>query len=240
MRKTIKVYQSDKRIVLDAIDKIIVRIYRKKHEYGHKAFMITGCSVGCGTTNIAVNIAVALANSGWKTVLVDCDMRKGLEYETINQKADKGLSDYLTDARKDVIYSTDNDKLDYIPCGKSIESPVRLFATPAMEDLDETLKKDYDFVIYDFPSINVVPDAEILFPLVDDVILVAAINETTKKQLEAAKSKAKGADGKYMGVIINKLDMEDFRHYVKNYDYFKADNLKKTYLKRMKNKNTEG
>ena len=87
--------------------------------------------------------------------------------------------------------------------------------------------ENYDFVIYDFPSIENVPDAGIMMSVVDDVILVAAMNETHKEQLESAKAKVKTYPGKYMGVILNKLDLSEYRHYVKNYDYFEKQLFRK-------------
>lgn len=234
MQTRINIYQSESQIVRDAIDKVIVQVYRKKRDFGHKSFLLTGCSAGCGTTYTAINMAVALANAGWKTVLVDCDIRKGMEYKRLNQDVKTGLSDYLTGKVKETIYSTNNEKLDYVPCGNSGESPVRLLATREMELLDSELKENYDFVIYDFPSVNIVPDAGIMIPVVDDVILVVGMNETTKDQLVAAKAKVKETEGKYMGVIANKLELPEYRHYVKDYDYFKSDRLKETHDRRMK------
>ena len=234
MQTRINIYQSESQIVRDAIDKVIVQVYRKKRDFGHKSFLLTGCSAGCGTTYTAINMAVALANAGWKTVLVDCDIRKGMEYKRLNQDVKTGLSDYLTGKVRETIYSTNNEKLDYVPCGNSGESPVRLLATREMELLDSELKEKYDFVIYDFPSVNIVPDAGIMIPVVDDVILVAGMNETTKDQLAAAKAKVKETEGKYMGVIANKLELPEYRHYVKDYDYFKSDKLKAAHDRRMK------
>lgn len=234
MQTKINIYQSESQIVRDAIDKVIVQVYRKKRDFGHKSFLLTGCSAGCGTTYTAINMAVALANAGWKTVLVDCDIRKGMEYKRLNQDVKTGLSDYLTGKVKETIYSTNNEKLDYVPCGNNGESPVRLLATREMELLDSELKEKYDFVIYDFPSVNIVPDAGIMIPVVDDVILVAGMNETTKDQLATAKAKVKETEGKYMGVIANKLELPEYRHYVKDYDYFKSDKLKATHDRRMK------
>lgn len=234
MQTVINVYQSGSQIVRDAVDKVIVQVYRKKREQGYKSFLITGCSAGCGTTNMAINMAVALADAGWGIVLVDCDIRKGMEYKRLNQKIDTGLSDFLLGVADDVVYKTNYERLDYIPCGRSGGSPVRLLATREMEKLDSRLKKDYDFVIYDFPSINIVPDAGIMIPVADGVMLVAAVHETTQTQLDSAKMKVRGTEGKYMGVIVNKLQLPEYRHYVKDYDHFRSEKLKKAYSRSMK------
>jgi capsular exopolysaccharide synthesis family protein len=234
MQTVINIYQSENKIIRDAVDKIVVQVYRKKREDNHQSFLITGCSGGCGTTNVAINMSVALANAGWKTVLVDCDIRKGMRYKRLNQEINVGLADFLTGETDDVIYATNNEQLDYIPCGSDSGSPVRLIATSAMEQFDAKLKEKYDFVVYDFPSVNIVPDAGIMIPVVDDVLLVAAMNETTRSELARAKAAVKKTPGKYMGVIANKLAISDYRHYINDYDYFGEDKLKKTQKYRLK------
>lgn len=228
MQPIVEVYQTDSQIVKDAIDKVIVQVYRKKREKDHKAFLITGCNAGCGTTHTAINMAVALVNAGWRTVLVDCDIRKGMKFKHLNADVNYGLSDYLVGTVESPIFQTNYEGLDYISCGNDVESPVRLLCTKKMEDLANSLAEEYDFVIYDFPSLENVPDAGIMMPVVDDVILVAAMNETTQQQLDSAKAKVKTFPGKYMGVILNKLEMGEYRHYVKNYDYFQKQLFKKS------------
>ena len=234
MQPKIEIYQSDSQIVRDAIDKVIVKVYQRKREKNHRSFLVTGCSAGCGTTHTAINMAVALANAGWKTVLVDCDIRKGMEYKRLNQEVKNGLSDYLMNQGEKPVCMTNIDKLYYIPCGNNVGSPVRLLCTKEMETLVGELNDEYDFVIYDFPSIEIVPDAGIMMSVVDDVILVAAVNETNKQQLDSAKSKVKVCKDKYLGLILNKLELPEYRHYVKNYDYFCEDLLVKKHAKDMK------
>ncbi len=234
MQPKIEIYQSDSQIVRDAIDKVIVKVYQRKREKNHRSFLVTGCSAGCGTTHTAINMAVALANAGWKTVLVDCDIRKGMEYKRLNQEVKNGLSDYLVNQGEKPVCATNIDKLYYIPCGNNVGSPVRVLCTKEMETLVGELNDEYDFVIYDFPSIGIAPDAGIMMSVVDDVILVAAVNETSKQQLDSAKSKVKACKDKYLGLILNKLELAEYRHYVKNYDYFSKDILVKKHAKDMK------
>lgn len=234
MQPKINIYQSENQAIRDAIDKVIVQVYQRKREMEHVSFLVTGCSAGCGTTHTAINMAVALANAGWQTVLVDCDIRKGMPYKRLNQDVEHGLSDYLMNSTERPIFETNNDKLDYIPCGNNVGSPVRLLCTKEMEKLAAELAEKYDFVIYDFPSIEIVPDAEIMMPVVDDVILVAAVNETSKQQLDDAKRKVRSYGDKYMGVILNKLELSDYKHYVKNYDYFGKNKLREKHVQDMK------
>ena len=147
MQPKVNIYQSESQIVRDAIDKVIVQVYQRKREKKHVSFLVTGCSAGCGTTHTAINMAVALANAGWKTVLVDCDIRKGMTYKRLNQEIQCGLSEYLMNNTKQLICETNNELLDYIPCGNNVGSPVRLLCTKEMEKLAIELSEKYDLVI---------------------------------------------------------------------------------------------
>ena len=111
-----------------------------------------------------------------------------------------------------------------------------------MEYLVSELKENYDYVLFDFPSLNIVSDADILIPFADRIILVAALQDTTKRQLQDAKSKMKEYKEKYMGLIVNKVDISQYRTYIKDYDYFKGKNMQRQYSKKMKEikDNTKG
>ena len=207
----------------DATDRIVVEVYKHKKEKQYKTILLTGASPQAGTTTNAINLAIALSVAGWKTVLIDADMRKGTALKRLNKDTGKGLSDYLNDAvpSTKIKYRTSYDNLTYIPCGSVQDSPVRLLCTKKMELIVEQMKEEYDFVVFDFPSINIVPDAEIMFSIVDEMMIVAAIGKTSKRQLYDARKKVSAYSEKYVGTIVNQVDMIEYRKYFKEYDYFK-------------------
>lgn len=233
MDKVIEIYKNDNHILNDAIDRIIVEVYSRRKKDGIKTIALTGCGSGNGTTTSAINISLALAIAGWKTILIDCDIRKGSLYKRLNNEVVTGLSDYITYKDtyqiKDVVYRTNTEKLYYLPCGHLNDNPIRLLCSARMEELVEKLRNEYDYIIFDLPSITIMADADILFPIVDGIILVAALNITTKKQLYIAREKVKKFSDKYHGLIVNKVDMNQYRKYNKDFDYFNEKNLKKKY-----------
>ena len=236
MEEIIEFYRSENQIMNDAIDRFVVEIHKKNKEKGYKSIMLTGCGTNNGTTTTAINLAVSLADAGWNTVLVDCDMRKGMSYKRLNEEMDKGLSDYLDGkiSLDKVIRNTNYDKLKYIPSGVVEDSPIRLFCSGKMDEFVHILKEKYDYVIFDFPSINIVPEAEAMFDSVDGIVLVAALGEVTKRQLYSAKKKMEECKDKYYGLLINKVNMQEYAKYIKDFDYFGAGNLSKKFEKDMK------
>ncbi len=139
MGNTLNIYRDDNYVLNDAFDQIVMNIHINKKTKGYKTYTLCGCEPGCGNTTVAINLAAALATSGYKTVLVDGDMRKKNEYKRLNEKAGVGLSDYLTDGADygEIIYKANIEGLSYVPCGKLIDNPVRLLCSGKAEEFQQ-------------------------------------------------------------------------------------------------------
>ena len=83
---------------------------------------------------------------------------------------------------------------------------------------------------------NLCSNSDILIPSIDAVALVAAMRKTTKHQLAEAKLKMEIYEDKYAGLIINRVDMMQYRKYNHDYDYFRTDNQNDKYEKNLKKK----
>jgi len=255
-KRQLQLYCNSSQVMNDAIDRIVVEIHNKQRKQGeaHK-ILLTGCGPQCGNTSICIGLGISFATSKWKTLIVDCDLRKKQDFKKLNENTEKGLSDFLKSEQSEekfefneIIYPTNVENLYYIPCGKYAASPARLFCSNVMQNLLTYVNENFDYVIFDFPSIAVAPDAQILFGEVDGIILVSALEGVTKKQIREAKRKVIPYAEKYYGMIINKIEMNLYRNYVQRYDYYffdKNGNQKlagksaKKYRKRSKNVNKE-
>ena len=167
----------------DAFDQAVMNIHIQRERKGYKTFTICGCEPGDGTTTVAINLAAALASSGWKTVLVDGDMRKKNMFKRLNEETTIGLSNYLTEqvTINEIIYETTTDMLSYIPCGDLTNNPVRLLCSTKMDEAKKALMERFDFVIFDMPAMNAAMDANVMAVKSDACILVVASGETSKK-----------------------------------------------------------
>lgn len=226
-KKTISLYAKDEQIVNAAIDKIVVDLFNKREEgHGGQAIVLTGCSPLAGVTYTSIALGIAMASSRRKTLVIDCDVRKAIKYKKLNEEASTGLADYLLkdDVKvADVIYETNIENLSYMPCGEYSEHSTRVLCSPKMDDLIAEAREQFDCILLDVPSITIVPDAQILFPSVDGIILLSALGETRKKQLKEAKMKVAPFASKYYGMIVNKIPLDVYRQNVKNYDYYFVD-----------------
>lgn len=235
MEKKIELYQVKDQTVNDAFDNMVVEVHLKKQMYGHQSFLLSGSEPGAGTTTMAINLAIAMAEAGRKTVIVDLDMRKEQKYKRLNCETEYGLAELLKEntALDSVIYETNQKNLDYIPAaGKVVENPVRLLCGNRIEQFLEELKGRYDYIFIDMPSIHSAPDAKILAGKIDGVIVVAAQGKTLKTRLKESVKSLKESGANVLGVVLNHVERVEYKHYMKYYDYFK--NLK--YQKTVKSK----
>lgn len=226
-KKTINLYAKDEQIVNAAVDKIVVDLFNKRQEeQGGQVIVLTGCSPLAGTTYTSIALGIAMAASQRKTLVIDCDVRKAIKYKKLNEEASSGVADYLLDDKvtvEDVIYDTNIENMSYMPCGEYSEHSTRVLCSPKMRELIAEVREKYDCVLLDVPSITIVPDAQILFPEVDGIILLSALGETRKKQIKEAKMKVAPFGLKYYGMIVNKIPLDVYRQNVQDYDYYFVD-----------------
>ena len=234
----LEIYKNDNYILNDAFDQAVMNLHVLKKQNGYKSFVICGCETGDGTTTVSINLAASLASSGWKTVLIDGDMRKKNRYKRLNENVSSGLSDYLLGKAElsDIICETTTGNLSYIACGELLDNPVRLLCSNKMNEVKNELANTYDFIIYDMPAINVSMDAKVLAVSVDATILVSSMGKTSKRGLVNSANALAEVKANLIGTIINKADMDLYKTYNQDYDYFKNEK----YIKKSKAKNSKG
>jgi len=228
-KRIINLYENENQLLYAAIDKITVEIIDKKKNEGAHVIALTACSPLAGTTSTAISLAIAMAATSRKTLLVDCDVRKSGAYKKLNEQADIGLADYVSAKTEneikvdDLLYPTNVNALYYLPCGTTEENTTRILCSEKLDSLLDELRGSFDCIIMDCPSISVVPDAQIMFKKVDGIILIAALGETKRSQIKDARLLINDYRDIYYGMIINKIPKDIYKKNVKNADYYLTD-----------------
>jgi capsular exopolysaccharide synthesis family protein len=222
VNKKLDLYAVSDKKLSDAFDRVVVKIYLQKEKKGSKSFMFCGADPRTGATTMAINIAIDLANAGWKTLFLDSDMRKNVMLKKINDDVETGLADYLSGEMEveEVMYKTNHQNLFCIPCGKNISSPVQMMCSEKMVYALDNLKKNFDFVIVDVPSLGSAVDASSIASHVDETIMVVAQSRTQKTRIRKCKEELEDAGANIFGVVVNRVDEVEYKEYMKNYDYF--------------------
>jgi capsular exopolysaccharide synthesis family protein len=182
-----------------------------------KAVGITSIYRGEGRTTTAMNLALAYAQSGQKTVFVDCDLRS-LSVSTPERKKLEtrglGLSHFLSGQchSKDIIGTSMEAHLNVINPGPAVSRPAELLASPRMKQLLEELQANYERVIIDCPPIGYI-EAKVLASLCDGILLVLEYGKVSR--ITARKVQEEIADSriKLLGTVINKSRVKKSKAY---------------------------
>ena len=174
---------------------------------------VTSPSAGEGKSLIASNLAVAFAEVGRRTLLIDADTRRGDAHRLLGRERTPGLIDYLKDrSADDIIQSTDHANLDFIGSGSRGLSTPELLASPRMAYFFGTLKRSYDVIIVDTPPLASGGDPLILGSLTGNVAIVIRTG-TTEKQLTLGKlDQLSRLPMRVLGAILNDVSATDAYH----------------------------
>ena len=182
-----------------------------------KSVMITSCEENAGKSTTAANLAITVAQSGKKVLLIDCDIKKPRLADLFGlPKYSSGLVDYLTEKTDTPnIYKpvklTKNSNLlfniDIIPTGVFSNVSGEILASERMKKLLSNLD-DYDFVILDTPPITRLSDALSLGRIVKDTILVIRPEQTVKESINWAIKELKSAEINFLGVLVNDCEVK--------------------------------
>ena len=139
-----------------------------------------------GKSTIAINLAVALADTGARVILIDADLRQPSIAEYIGIEGSVGLTTVLIGRAdvEDIVQPFGTSTLDVLPTGPIPPNPSELLGSPAMAGLLDRLTATYDMVLLDSPPLLPVTDAAVLSKLAGGVLLVVGADRIHRPQLQ--------------------------------------------------------
>jgi polysaccharide biosynthesis transport protein len=196
-----------------------------------KTLLITSGSPREGKTTTAVNLAITLAQSGLRVLLVDTDMRRPRLHKAFGiPSTPEGLSKAIVGESHvlEMVRETGVPNLSLLPCGAIPPNPAELLHAERFKRLVGELAQHYDRVIFDSPPVSAVTDAAILSRLTDGTLLVAQCGVTTKEMLARACRNLADSHVNLLGCVLNDLDLNKqnsygYRYYYSHYGYHPTD-----------------
>ena len=218
----LEAFSSPRSPTTEAYRGIRTNIFYSLPEAEPQVILITSTLSREGKTTCAANIAVTMAQFGYRVALLDCDFHWPQMRKLFAIAQECGMTNLLVGNKKieDVVCATDVPNLHVIPSGPIPPNPSEILGSKKMQALIEELKQKYDKIIIDSPPIALVTDSLMLAHAVDGIVFIVRAGSTPKKIAGDAVEAIKGIGAKVLGAVINALDTHKAGyHYYANYPY---------------------
>jgi Mrp family chromosome partitioning ATPase/uncharacterized protein involved in exopolysaccharide biosynthesis/cell division protein FtsN len=206
-----------------------------------KVFVVTSPTLQEGKTTTIVNLALTMAQSGQKTLLLGANLRRPSIFRFFGIEREPGLSEILVGSARwqdclrtvadllmgrfemeDVMAAPGLDNLNIIESGAVPANPSEILSTPALADFFRQVRQHYDIVLIDTPPVLPVTDSAIVAAQVDGVILVYQAGKVGRLVLKRAKIHLESARAQVWGVVLNDIQPEvsgsaSYTHYYTHY-----------------------
>lgn len=175
-------------------------------EVTSRRILVTSSSPGEGKSTFSTNLALTLADTGERTLVIDADLRRPRVHELFGLDGSVGLTTALVGEIElaEAIVPWGDRGPDVLVAGKLPPSPAAVITSqPFRAALDE-VSATYDAVIIDSPPVLTVADSNLLAPLVDGVVIVVDASRTRRPQLANTIRSIESAGGRILGIVLNK------------------------------------
>ncbi len=196
-----------------------------------RALVVTSASPREGKTTVTANIAISLAQSGKRVLLVDTDLRRPRVHRAFRVSSARGVTSVIVgeDRLTDVAQPTDVPNVDVLACGPVPPNPSELLHSHRFGDLVREALERYDRVIFDSPPLSAVTDAAVLAPQVDACLIVVKAQSTTRDALASALRQLRDVAANVVGGVFNDVDPRrkgyggaDYYYYYRSEGYYRA------------------
>src|SRR5437660_37471 len=181
-----------------------------------QVLLITSATAREGKSTTALNLAIALAQRGDSTLIIDADLRRPGIAESLDLADGEGLAGFLTGAygiEAALRQFPPVPTLRVLPAGPKPPNPPQLLSSSAMESLLRELRQRFKFMVIDSPPVLPVTDAMILSTFVDGVAFVVESGVTARGAVARARKVLENAGARILGLVLNKVDVRHNGYY---------------------------
>ena len=176
-----------------------------------KVISVTSVNPGEGKSTTSINIAWSFARAGYKTLLIDGAIRNSVMSGVFKSREKiTGLTEFLsgTTDLSHGLCDTNIENLFVVQSGSVSPNPTALLQSKNFNDMIETLRKYFDYIIVDTAPIGFVIDAAIITQKCDASILVVEAGVAKRREVQKAKSQLEQTGKPFLGVVLNKFDVQ--------------------------------
>ncbi|MCH8192541.1 MAG: polysaccharide biosynthesis tyrosine autokinase, partial [Planctomycetes bacterium] len=181
-----------------------------------RTILITSPMPGEGKSTVVSNLAIAMAQSGQRVLILDGDFRKPTQHIVFDVNRENGVAALLAGMKPlaETVTQTQTKGLYLMPSGPEVPNPAEMLGSQTFKDLLAKLAGEFDRIIVDSPPLMAVADAAILAAICDATVLVLRAERSTRKAVQHAHRKLQGVGARLIGAIVN-----DVKHSKGRYGY---------------------
>lgn len=195
------------------------------HEHGPAQPLlvtVTSPGPGDGKTFISSNLALAFADGGHRTLLIDGDIRRGLLHRRFKANRQPGLADYLIGEAtiEQIVQQTMYPRLAVIGCGTRTQRAPEVLGSPAMEQLLNDMRPQYDVVLVDSPPLTAGVDPFVLATLTGSLVVVLRTGHSNRQIAGAKLEVLERLPIRLLGAVLNDVPRGAAYGYYAYYSYY--------------------
>ncbi|MCV7359260.1 tyrosine-protein kinase domain-containing protein [Mycolicibacterium fluoranthenivorans] len=187
-----------------------------------RVIVVTSSIPNEGKSTTAINIALALAESGNNVALVDGDMRRPTVHKYLDLVGPVGFSTVLSGAvpLTEALQKTQFDGLTVLAAGTTPPNPSELLASQAATKVLAELRAHFDYVIVDSSPLLAVTDSAILAANADGALIMVRYGQTKREQLAQAVETLHGVGATLLGAVFTMIPSKGSGAYAYSYSYY--------------------
>lgn len=176
-----------------------------------RTILVTSASPEEGKSTTLANLAVTIAQSGKRVVLVDADLRRPTQHQIFGLKSTPGLTDMVRDdalLANPPTQETGVPNLKVLTSGQQPPNPAEILGSKRLSEILAALLENADMVLFDAPPILAVTDAAVLASRVDAVLLVVSAGKTKRENARKAQTQLEKINARVIGAVLNNAQAE--------------------------------
>jgi capsular exopolysaccharide synthesis family protein len=194
-------------------------------EIERRVFLVSSAIPGEGKTTVSANIAIAFAQQGLRTLLIDADLRRPSLTKLFDLANEVGVAEYVAGGESPLL-SVGIPNLSLLPAGSKAPNPAELLASPRFAELITRLKEQFDRIVIDSAPLNVVSDTFSILGLASTVVLVVRTRSTPRRVVRRALELLQRARVRPAGLVLNcmpKWNGVGYHYYYSSHNKYGGD-----------------
>jgi tyrosine-protein kinase Etk/Wzc len=204
------VTESPRSAISESFRNLRSSLFLKLKSEKSKVVLVTSSQPQEGKSFVSFNLAASIASVGYKTVIVDCDLRRPVLHIKFNIDNTLGISNFMVKKsnEEEIIHRTSEENLFFISAGPILPNPSELIDSGVLDNLFIFLKSKFEFVIIDTPPVGLVADSIQLMQYSNQILIVSRNNSTKKAFLLNTINSLNAHKIDNYEVILNDLVLE--------------------------------